>query len=145
MAVARDVLENILHLIPMEGTHIQAEQNDGTIELKIEGDKSGLLIGKRGKTLDALQFIVNKIVNRSLGNRALVLVDSENYRERRRDYLVQLAMKLGDKARRIMRPVSTELLNPNERRIVHLALKDEEGLETKSRGEGHLKKVLIIP
>lgn len=145
IAVAREALENILALIPMEETVVTAVQRDGTINLNIEGDKSGLLIGRKGRTLDALQFIVNKIVNKSLEKRARVVVDSENYRERRKDFLVQMALKMGDKAKRIRKPVATNLLNPHDRRIVHLALRDEEELSTKGRGEGILKKVVIIP
>ncbi len=143
--VAKEALENILALIPMEGTTVTAHRTDGTINLKIDGDKSGLLIGRKGRTLDALQFIVNKIVNKSLEKRARVLVDSENYRQRRQEFLTQMAIKMGEKARRIKKPVTTNLLNPHDRRIVHLALRDDDGLETKGRGEGIMKKVVIIP
>jgi spoIIIJ-associated protein len=145
LAVAKETLENILALIPMEGTTVKAEQSDGTIALTIEGDKSGLLIGRKGRTLDALQFIVSKIVNKALEKRTQVIIDSENYRQRRRDLLIQMALKMGDRAKKIRKPVATNLLNPHDRRIVHLALKNDERLETKSRGEGILKKVLIIP
>jgi spoIIIJ-associated protein len=145
IAAAKEALENILALIPMEGTLVTAAQRDGTINLNIEGDKSGLLIGRKGRTLDALQFIVNKIVNKSLERRARVVVDSENYRERRKDFLVQMALRMGDKAKRIRKPVATNLLNPHDRRIVHLALRDDDELSTKGRGEGILKKVVIIP
>jgi spoIIIJ-associated protein len=145
IAIAKEALENILALIPMEGTMVTAAQMDGTINLNIEGDKSGLLIGRKGRTLDALQFIVNKIVNKSLEMRARVLVDSENYRQRRQDFLIQMALRMGDKAKRIRRPVATNLLNPHDRRIVHLALRDDDELGTKGRGEGILKKVVIIP
>jgi len=145
VAVAKEALENILALIPMEGTSVLAQQVDGTINLNIEGDKSGLLIGRKGRTLDALQFIVNKIVNKSLEKRTRVLVDSENYRQRREDFLVQMALRMGDKAKKIRKPVATNLLNPHDRRIVHLALRDDDELGTKGRGEGALKKVIIIP
>lgn len=143
--IAKETLENILRLIPVEGITVSAEQTDGTISLNIEGDKSGLLIGRKGRTLDALQFIVNKIVNKSLEMRTQVIVDSENYRQRRRDSLIQMALRMGDKAKSIRKPLSTNLLNPHDRRIVHLALRDDEQLDTKSRGEGILKKVVIIP
>ena len=143
--IAKETLENILRLIPVEGITVSAEQTDGTISLNIEGDKSGLLIGRKGRTLDALQFIVNKIVNKSLETRAQVVVDSENYRQRRRDSLIQMALRMGDKAKSIRKPLSTNLLNPHDRRIVHLALREDEQLDTKSRGEGILKKVVIIP
>lgn len=142
--LAREALEKILELIPVETT-VYAEQTDGKIALRIEGDKSGLLIGRRGKTLDALQYIVNKIVNKALDKKTYVVVDSENYRKRREESLTQLALNMGDKAKKIMKPVSTNLLNPHDRRIVHLTLQEDIDLDTKSRGDGLLKKVVIIP
>jgi len=145
LAVAKDALENILALIPAEGATVRAEQTNGTIVLDIAGDKSGLLIGRKGRTLDALQFIVNKIVNKTLEKRSRVVIDSESYRQRRQDFLVQMALNMGDKAKRIRKPVATNLLYPHERRIVHIALRDDEGLNTKSKGDGVLKKVIIIP
>jgi spoIIIJ-associated protein len=145
LAIAKEALEKILSLIPIDGTTVRAEQTDGTISLNIEGDKSGLLIGRKGRTLDALQFIVNKIVNKSLEKRAQVIVDSENYRQRRRDSLIQMAVRMGDKVKATRKPVTTNLLNPHDRRIVHLALREDDAVDTKSRGEGILKKVVIIP
>ena len=142
--LARESLQKILELIPMDTT-VRAEQIDGKIALDIEGDKSGLLIGRRGKTLDALQYIVNKIVNKALEQKAHVVVDSENYRKRRKESLTQLAQKMGDKAKRTKKSVTTNLLNPHDRRIVHLALKEDDMLDTRSRGDGLLKKIVIIP
>ena len=145
LAIAKETLENILILIPMKGTTVSAEQTNSTISLTIKGDKSGLLIGRKGRTLDALQFIVNKIVNKALEKRIKVVIDSENYRQRRQDSLIQMALRMGEKAKNIRKPVTTNLLNPHDRRIVHLALRDDDALDTKSRGEGILKKILIIP
>jgi spoIIIJ-associated protein len=145
LKIAKEALENILSLIPMEGVTLRAQNTDGTIALEIEGDKSGLLIGRKGRTLDALQFIVNKIVNKTLQKRVQVVVDSENYRQRRKEFLIQMALKMGDKAKKTRKPASTNLLSPHERRIVHMALRDDASLETRSRGEGLLKKVFIMP
>ena len=145
IAIAKEALENILALIPMEGITVTGKLEDGSVNLNIDGDKTGLLIGRKGKTLDALQFIVNKIVNKSLEKRSRVIIDSENYRRRRQEFLVQMALKMGDKAKKIKRPVATNLLNPHDRRIVHLALRDDDELGTKGKGEGILKKVVIIP
>ena len=145
LAVAKDALENILILIPVEGTSVTATQTDGIISLKIEGDKSGLLIGRKGRTLDALQFVVNKIVNKTLEKRTHVVIDSESYRQRRKEFLTQMALQMGSKAKKIKKPVVTNLLYPHDRRIVHLALKDDNELSTKSRGDGLFKKVIIIP
>jgi spoIIIJ-associated protein len=141
---AKQILEGILALIPVE-TSVSVKQSDGKISLNIEGDSSGILIGRKGKTLDALQYIVNTAVNKTSEKKIRVEIDSENYRQKRIESLTQLALKIGDKAKKFKKPFTTSLLNPHERRIVHLALKGDEKLETKSRGEGILKKVLIIP
>jgi spoIIIJ-associated protein len=141
---ALETLEKILSLISVEA-NVQADRMEDNIVLSIVGDRSGLLIGRKGKTLDALQYIVTKIVNKALDKKINVVVDAENYRKRRTDSIVQLALKMGEKAKRIKKPVATNPLNPHDRRLVHLALKDDEDLETRSRGEGLLKKVLIIP
>ncbi len=144
-AIAKDALENILSLIPVENTRVGAGYSDGIISLEIEGDTSGLLIGRKGRTLDALQYIVNKIVNKSLEKRTQVVVDSESYRKRRKDFLTEMALEMATKAKKNNKPLATNLLYPHDRRIVHLALRDEAGVTTKSRGDGLFKKVVIIP
>lgn len=146
LSVAKEALEKILALIPMEETTVTARQSNGRISLNIEGDKSGLLIGRKGRTLDALQYIVTRIANKTLEKKIRIAVDSENYRKRREDSLTQIALRMGDKAKKIGKPVSTNLLSPHERRIIHLTLRGDQDLNTKSLGgEGLLKKVIIIP
>jgi spoIIIJ-associated protein len=144
LAIAKETLENILSRIPVETT-VNSQRVNGNIALNIEGDKSGLLIGRKGKTLDALQFIVNKIANKAVDKKVRVVVDSENYRKRQEESLVEMALNMGEKAKKTQKPVATNPLNPHERRIIHLALKPDEALNTKSKGDGLLKKVLIIP
>ncbi len=141
---AIDALDNILKLIPVE-TSVRGSCSKGKISLVIEGDTSGILIGRKGKTLDALQYILNKIINRDADKKIKVIIDSENYRQRRVDALTEMALKIGNKAKKYKKPFSTSPLNPHDRRIVHLALKNVEKLETRSRGEGLLKRVVIIP
>jgi len=141
---AKQILEDILALIPVE-TSVSGKQSDGKIFLNIEGDSSGILIGRKGRTLDALQYIVNMAVNKASEKRIMVEIDSENYRQKRVESLTQLALEIGDKVKKFKKPFTTGLLNPYERRIVHLALEGDEKLETKSRGDGILKKVVIIP
>jgi len=142
--ISKDALENILKLIPVETT-VTGKYSNGKISLIIEGDTSGLLIGRKGKTLDALQYIVNKITNKNADKKLKVIIDSENYRQRRIDSLTQMAIKIGNKAKKFKKPFSTSPLNPHDRRIVHLALKNVEKLETRSRGEGLHKRVVVIP
>jgi spoIIIJ-associated protein len=144
LLVAQQALERILSLLPVEAT-IRSDRIDGKVNLTIIGDRSGLLIGRKGKTLDALQYIVTKIVNKALDKKIHLVIDSENYRQRRTDSITQLALKMGEKAKRIKKPVTTNPLNPHDRRLVHLALKEDGELETRSRGEGLLKKVVILP
>ena len=141
----RESWRKFFHSFPIEAT-VEAERLDeGRINLTINGDRSGLLIGRKGKTLDALQFIVNKIVNKALDKKVDVVIDSEDYRRRREESLTQLAKKMGDKVKRAKKAVTTAPLNPHDRRIVHLTLKDDPELETRSRGEGLLKRVVILP
>ncbi len=141
---AKDALENILKLIPVE-TNVSGSYSRGKVSLTIEGDTSGLLIGRKGKTLDALQYIINKITNKNSDKKIKVIIDSENYRQRRIDSLTQMAIKIGNKAKKFKKPFSTSPLNPHDRRIVHLALKNVDKLETRSRGEGLHKRVVVIP
>ncbi|MFC1840784.1 RNA-binding cell elongation regulator Jag/EloR [Thermodesulfobacteriota bacterium] len=142
--IAKDALDNILGLIPVETT-VTGNHFNGKVSLNIEGDTSGLLIGRKGKTLDALQYIVNKIANNVSDKKLKVIIDSENYRQRRIESLTQMALKIGEKAKKLKKPFSTNPLNPHDRRIVHLTLKNINELETRSRGEGLYKRVVVIP
>jgi spoIIIJ-associated protein len=141
---AKEVLETILSYLASDFT-VNTHEDDEKIVLDIRGDGSGLLIGRRGQTLDALQYLVNKIVNRFPEDRKQVVVDTESYRVRRKDSLVTLARRLSEKAKRQNAPVTTNPLSSSDRRIIHLALQDEEELETKSKGEGLFRRVVIFP
>jgi spoIIIJ-associated protein len=118
-------------------------REEGTLE--IIGDGSGLIIGKRGQTLDALQFIVNRILNKDRSEPLYVTIDTEGYRQRHMDLLRSMAFKMGQKARRTGQSVSLEKMNPYDRRIIHLALKNDTRVNTKSIGDGVYKKVVIVP
>lgn len=144
MKFSREVLEGILSRMPVEAEVTTSRINDRII-LNIDGGNRGLLIGKKGATLDSFQFLVNKIVNREKKERNHIIVDTGEYRKRRHDSLMALSLRLADKARRINRPVSINALSAQERRIIHLSLKDEKGVTTRSKGEGSYKRVVIIP
>jgi spoIIIJ-associated protein len=120
--------------------HLRA---DGVLE--IAGDGTGLLIGKHGQTLDALQFIINRIANKNRQDLVHITIDTEKYRERHIERLRSMAIKMGQKARKTGKSVSLEMMNPYDRRIVHLTLKSEPDLNTRSIGEGVFKKVVIQP
>ncbi|NJL55893.1 KH domain-containing protein, partial [bacterium] len=113
--------------------------------LNVEGDDLDVLIGRRGETLAALQYIVRLIVSRRLQRRANIVIDVSGYKSRRSDRLEQLALRMAEEAVRQERPVSLEPMPPNERRIVHMTLRDREDVYTKSTGEGDARKVTIVP
>jgi len=145
MVVAQETLKKIISLISV-GTKISAEKIGDDIILNIiEGNNPGTLIGHRGKTLEALEFIVNKVVNKASEKKVKVIVDSENYRQRREEFLKRLAFKMGEKAKKTKQTVIIDPISPHDRRIVHLALKGDHQISTKSKGEGIFKKVFIIP
>ena len=113
--------------------------------LDVDGDDLGLLIGRRGTTLSALQYMVNVMVNRKTGGRVLVNVDAEHYKRRREETLRGLARRMADRVRQTGRSVTLEPMPAAERRIVHLALAEEEPVTTGSVGEGESRKVVIYP
>lgn len=115
------------------------------VELDINGREVGILIGRRGQTLDALQYLTTRIVSHKWGRAVRLQVDASGYRLRRRRSLEETALRLAEKARESGRPVSIGPLNSQERRVVHLVLRSEKGVNTASRGRGELKKVLISP
>ncbi len=141
---AKEVLENILQRFGTEA-QIETIEDEESITLNIKGDGSGILIGRKGQTLDAFQYLVNKIVHRSLSVKKQTVIDTEGYRQKRKDALLDLAKSLSEKVRAKGVPVSTNPLNPFERRIVHLAIQDDAELTTKSNGEGMYRRVVISP
>jgi len=144
VAVAQETLTKIISLMSMD-TRISAVRKGDDIVLNIEGNNTGILIGHKGRTLEALEFIVNKAVNRATETKVRVIVDTENYRQRKEESLKGLALKMGDQAKRTKKTVTINSVNPHDRRIIHLALKGDSQVQTKSDGEGLFKKVYIIP
>ena len=140
----RSVLEGILFRMGVEAM-VVGEEGEGDIRLEIKGDNSGLLIGKHGRTLDSLQYVVNKVYQRRFGEGERVLLDAENYRKRRVEALENLALRLGEKVKRKRRAVVAGVFNSRDRRIIHMALREDASLETESRGEGFYKKLVIRP
>ncbi len=115
------------------------------IRLEIEGKDAGRIIGKKGQTLAALQFLANRVVNRPGKRRRHVIVDAEGYRARREDTLTTMARRLGKQAVDEGKIITFEPMNPQDRRVVHLALAKFPGVVTKSDGEGEGRRVQIIP
>jgi spoIIIJ-associated protein len=143
VAEATTLTQDLLKLMGLEAT-LQVEKERETLHIKIEGDTSGLLIGRRGQNLDALQYLITRILNRKGPDRTKVVLDSGDYRSRRKSYLEEVALKMAAKAKLTGKPVVISPLNAHDRRIVHLTLEKDKSLKTISRGEGQLKKMVIF-
>jgi spoIIIJ-associated protein len=144
LSYAKKVLETILAGIAAS-SQVEGRVDEGTIFLNIKGDGTGLLIGRHGQTLDAIQYIVGRIVGKQLEEKKVVVIDTERYRERRRENLERLSRQMGEKAKSTGRTVSLPPMSASDRRIVHLALKHDRDLETRSEGGGSMKSIRIIP
>jgi spoIIIJ-associated protein len=141
---ARMILEGLLTRMQIESP-VTVEETGEAIILNIQGDGSGLLIGKRGQNLDAIQYFVNKAAHQSTNGHKMIIIDTEEYRKRREESLVALAMRLGEKVKKAKKPVTVGQMNAHDRRIIHLAIQNDETLTTKSRGEGEYRKIVIMP
>jgi len=140
---AENFIKGLFKTIGTEiGTHTIEE--DDKIYLEIETESAGLLIGKRGKTLEALQLLVNIIVNRGEEKWKKIILDIENYRDKRENTLRELALKVARKVKKTGKSQYLEPMNPFERRIIHMALQDDLHVDTKSEGNGNLKKIQIF-
>ena len=141
---AAKALREILDRMGIEA-EVSAFDDGERIFLDAHGAESGLIIGKKGATLDALQYVVNRIISKKPNDGPGVVVDAEGYRGRREDSLVDLANRLADKAIKTGRPVRVEPMNPHDRRIVHVTLKEHPGVTTESDGEGLFRRVVNLP
>jgi spoIIIJ-associated protein len=142
---ARAFLERVIELLGVEATVDVEQQGEYTV-LQIEGNHLGILIGRRGETLDALQYLTNLAANRDKtdqAERVRVILDAEGYRKRRENTLRNLAYRLAEKVKREKRRAALEPMSPLERRIIHTALQDDESVETYSEGEEPFRRVVI--
>jgi len=144
---AKKVLEDILDLMGVKAT-VQQKSSAGGDEtiLEVRANNSGLLIGRKGQTLEALQYLVTRIAGERQGSEGPhIVVDIENYRERRRRSLEDMALRLGEKAKRQRKTVTVDALSAADRRIIHAVLQDDPWVSTKSLGQGSYRRLLIIP
>ena len=143
-AAAKKFLVDVFHTMDIEANILAHYNNEeGLLEVNIEGDDMGVLIGKRGQTLDSLQYLVSLVVNKESNSYLKVKLDTENYRERRKETLENLAKNISYKVKRTKRPVSLEPMNPYERRIIHSALQGDKFVETHSEGEEPYRRVVV--
>lgn len=142
--VAEEVLNRILSCFDLTGS-IEKELDGDVLRFNIIGGDMGLLIGKRGQTLDALQFLLSLIYNKKRKDKAKIILDIEGYRQRRERSLKELAAKSADRAKYDRKNVVLEPMAPNERRIIHLALQNNPDVVTFSQGEEPMRHVVISP
>ena len=140
----REFLENVFSAMNMEVTiDIKKAEDDKVYEVELSGKEMGLLIGKRGQTLDSLQYLTNLAVNKHSDGYIKVKLDTEDYRQRRKDTLENLAKNIAYKVKRTKRPVSLEPMNPFERRVIHSALQNDKYVTTYSEGEEPFRHVVV--
>lgn len=141
----REFLDNMFTAMNMQ-VHVDMtlDMDAGTADIELSGEDMGLLIGKRGQTLDSIQYLVSLVANKEKEKYVKVKVDTENYRERRKETLESLARNIAYKVKRSKHAVSLEPMNPYERRIIHSALQNDKFVSTKSEGEDPFRHVVIF-
>ena len=145
-AAASQFLESVFKAmdLPVDIT-MGYDQETGSLNIDFAGEDMGILIGKRGQTLDSLQYLVSLVVNKDQKDYVRVKLDTEDYRKRRKDTLENLAKNIASKVRRTQKPVALEAMNPYERRIIHSALQGNRSVETYSEGNEPYRHVVVVP
>ncbi len=142
---ARDFLKDVFAAMNLVVViDVTYNEEEASMDVELSGDEMGILIGKRGQTLDSLQYLVSLVVNKDTENYIRVKVDTENYRKRRKETLENLARNISYKVKRTKRPVSLEPMNPYERRIIHSALQNDRYVTTYSEGDEPFRHVVVV-
>ena len=136
-------LKDVLKSMDMEVTLTSEIDEDGALSINMEGENMGILIGKRGQTLDSLQYLTNRVANKMQEGYVRVKLDTEDYRARRKETLENLAKNIAHKVKRTKRSVSLEPMNPYERRIIHSTLQGDKYISTHSEGEEPYRRVVV--
>ena len=140
----QEYLDNLFKAMDIEAkVTIDYDEAEATMDIDVEGPDMGILIGKRGQTLDSLQYLISLFVNKKSESYIRVKLDTENYRARRKDTLENLAKNISFKVKRTRRPFTLEPMNPYERRIIHSALQNDKFVSTKSEGEEPFRHVVV--
>ena len=142
--IAKEFAVGLLERMGVE-TQVEGFMKEGNLYLEIRGDQEGVLIGKHGRTLESLQMLINRMVNKRLKSTVRVVLDIDDYRKKRADSMSSIAYRMGEKAKRTGYSLTVGPFNSHDRRIIHLTLKEDPSLRTESLGEGELKRVKIIP
>ncbi len=142
--IAQKTSEEIISYVVDDAT-VTVEKSPDVIKIRIDAGNAAILIGKHGRTLDALQFIIRKIVRKKTNTKVRISFVVEGYRDRRKASLTQMALRLGEKVKRSGKPATISPMNAYDRRIVHIALKDNTSVRTQSKGGGLFRKLVILP
>jgi spoIIIJ-associated protein len=141
---AKDFLKEVFEAMDLTVVvNVKFDEATRNMDIELSGDEMGVLIGKRGQTLDSLQYLVSLVVNKDVEEYIRVKVDTEDYRKRRKETLENLAKNIAYKVKRTKRPVSLEPMNPYERRIIHSALQNDRYVTTHSEGEEPFRRVVV--
>lgn len=140
-----EVITNVLSKMGITGKIRDLKEGESKVYVELESEYSGLIIGKRGKTLEALQFLVNLMVNHQTGSEKKIILDIESYRAKRERALRKMSKDIALKVIRSGKPWVLEPMNPFERRLIHLTLQNDSRVSTKSEGQGIYRKVKISP
>ena len=124
---------------------VEGVLKEGDLHLEIRGGQEGILIGRHGRTLDSLQFLINRMVNKRLKTSVRIILDINDYRKRKAENLNKTAIRIGEKVKSEGRSLTMGPFNAHDRRIIHIALKEDPSVRTESLGEGKLKRITIIP
>lgn len=142
----QEYLDNLFKAMDIEAkVTIDYDEAEATMDIDVEGPDMGILIGKRGQTLDSLQYLTNRVANKSQDGYVRVKLDTEDYRKRRKQTLENLAKNIAYKVKRSRKPISLEPMNPYERRIIHSALQADDRVSTHSEGEEPYRRVVVTP
>ena len=142
---AKEFLAGVFEAMEIEvAISMKYDQKEGSLDIDFEGPEMGLLIGKRGQTLDSLQYLTSLVVNKGQSEYIRVKLDTENYRKRRKDTLENLAKNIAYKVKKTRKPVALEPMNPYERRIIHSALQNNKFVKTTSEGEEPYRHVVVM-
>jgi len=144
VVAAKEFLQKVFRAMKIEVVMEKfINKNDGTVTFKLHGEDMGIMIGKHGQTLDSLQYLTNLVANKNSSERVRVIIDVEDYRDRRIETLTRLARRLADKVKRTGERVELEAMNPHERKIIHMALQGDRRVTTLSEGDEPYRHVVI--
>ena len=142
---AKEIIEKIMSLMDVNATVKDFKESENKVYVELESLNSGLIIGKKGKTLESLQFMINLLVNKATSSEKKIILDIESYRAKRERALRKLSKEIALKVARTGKPWTLEPMNPFERRLIHLTLQNDSKVTTKSEGQGIYRKVKIMP